>query len=318
LGTSSILDKYRQEINQLLVDIYPEGPRSLAKPIQYVLSGGGKRLRPILTLFCANACGGNKENAMPAALAVEILHNFTLVHDDIMDRDIIRHGQQTVHSKWDDGVAILTGDAMLSLALKLINQTSSLREKQMSLFIDGLLAVCEGQALDKEYEDQLNVSLDDYMNMIDLKTGYLIGLSAQIGATSANIDLDICLKLRNYGRFLGRAFQIQDDYLEIFSNSKEMGKSLKSDILLGKKTFLMIIALEKDRKIIENYLHIINKDFASGLAKIRDYLKESGIVEDTINEVNKNIELANKQINSLDIKKNDLLYLSELIRKRGS
>ena len=149
-------------------------------------------------------------------------------------------------------------------------------------------------------------------------TGYLIGLSAQIGATSANIDLDICLKLRNYGRFLGRAFQIQDDYLEIFSNSKEMGKSLNSDILLGKKTFLMIIALEKDRKIIENYLHIINKDFASGLAKIRDYLKESGIVEDTINEVNKNIELANKQINSLDIKKNDLLYLSELIRKRGS
>ena len=118
MGTSSILDKYRQEINQLLVDIYPEGPRSLAKPIQYVLSGGGKRLRPILTLFCANACGGNKENAMPAALAVEILHNFTLVHDDIMDRDIIRHGQQTVHSKWDDGVAILTGDAMLSLALK--------------------------------------------------------------------------------------------------------------------------------------------------------------------------------------------------------
>ena len=318
MGTSSILDKYRQEINQLLVDIYPEGPRSLAKPIQYVLSGGGKRLRPILTLFCANACGGNKENAMPAALAVEILHNFTLVHDDIMDRDIIRHGQQTVHSKWNDGVAILTGDAMLSLALKLINQTSSLREKQMSLFIDGLLAVCEGQALDKEYENQLNVSLDDYMNMIDLKTGYLIGLSAQIGATSANIDLDICLKLRNYGRFLGRAFQIQDDYLEIFSNSKEMGKSLKSDILLGKKTFLMIIALEKDRKIIENYLHIINKDFASGLAKIRDYLKESGIVEDTINEVNKNIELANKQINSLDIKKNDLLYLSELIRKRGS
>ena len=318
METSSILDKYRQEINQLLVDIYPEGPRSLAKPIQYVLSGGGKRLRPILTLFCANACGGNKENAMPAALAVEILHNFTLVHDDIMDRDIIRHGQQTVHSKWDDGVAILTGDAMLSLALKLINQTSSLREKQMSLFIDGLLAVCEGQALDKEYENQLNVSLDDYMNMIDLKTGYLIGLSAQIGATSANIDLDICLKLRNYGRFLGRAFQIQDDYLEIFSNSKEMGKSLNSDILLGKKTFLMIIALEKDRKIIENYLHIINKDFASGLAKIRDYLKESGIVEDTINEVNKNIELANKQINSLDIKKNDLLYLSELIRKRGS
>ena len=113
--------RYRDEINNGLSDIYPDGPLSLTEPISYVLRGGGKRLRPLLAIFSAEACGGCKDNVLSAALAVEVLHNFTLVHDDIMDQDYIRHGQKTVHKKWDDGVAILSGDAMLSLALSLLN-----------------------------------------------------------------------------------------------------------------------------------------------------------------------------------------------------
>ena len=245
MNISNNIKKYREEINQLLLKVYPKGPKSLIKPINYVLKGKGKRLRPILTIFTAEACGSIKENVMLPALSIELLHNFTLIHDDIMDRDSIRHGQQTVHVKWDDGVAILSGDAMLSIALELINKSSVARDRLIALFIEGLLAVCEGQAIDKEFEIQQSISLDEYIKMIDLKTGFLIGLSAQMGATVANVADEISLAIRDYGRLLGRAFQMQDDYLEIFSNSENMGKSLESDILLGKKTFLMIQALER-------------------------------------------------------------------------
>ena len=257
MSIADIIPAYRDEINRGLSDIYPYGPDSLTKPVAYVLQGGGKRLRPLLTIFSAEACGGIKKDVFSAALAVEVLHNFTLVHDGIMDQDSIRHGQHTVHHKWDDGVAILTGDAMLSLALGLLNQTPAVSHLQMKIFIDGLLAVCEGQALDKEFETQSSVSLDEYIQMIDLKTGHLIGLAAELGAISTGVESHICEKVRDYGRLVGRAFQIQDDYLEIFSNSSNMGKSLESDIVLGKKTFLMIKALEKNSGVITvSYTHL--------------------------------------------------------------
>ena len=200
MSIADIIPAYRDEINNGLSNIYPYGPDSLTKPVAYVLQGGGKRLRPLLTIFSAEACGGIKKDVFSAALAVEVLHNFTLVHDDIMDQDSIRHGQQTVHHKWDDGVAILTGDAMLSLALGLLNQTPAVSHLQMKIFIDGLLAVCEGQALDKEFETQSSVSLDEYIQMIDLKTGHLIGLAAELGAISTGVDSNISEKVREYGR----------------------------------------------------------------------------------------------------------------------
>ena len=199
MNIADLIPEYRSEINNGLADIYPRGPISLTKPVAYVLNGGGKRLRPLLTIFSAEACGGTKSSVFSAALAVEVLHNFTLVHDDIMDQDSIRHGQETVHNKWDDGVAILTGDAMLSLALRLLNETPVESHLQMKIFIDGLLAVCEGQALDKEFENQSSVSLDDYIKMIDLKTGHLIGLAAELGAVSTGMDSKICEKVRDYG-----------------------------------------------------------------------------------------------------------------------
>jgi len=316
LSIAKLIPQYMEDLNKRLEEIYPKGPQSLTEPIHYVLNGSGKRLRPLLAIFTAEACGGSKENVLCPALAIELLHNFTLVHDDIMDQDLLRHGQETVHRKWDNGVAILTGDAMLSLALDLINQSPSAQHKQMKIFIKGLLAVCEGQALDKEFETKEAVSIDEYIHMIDLKTGYMIGLAAQIGATSAGADDKTSKALRDYGCLLGRAFQIQDDYLEIFSDSSNMGKSLKSDIILGKKTFLMIHALERNRKRIKTALVTVQKDFDKGMAEIREFMQVTDIQDIARQEINNIIELADRKLSHLNIKKEKLMYFSELIKKR--
>ena len=318
MNIAEVIPKYRDEINYGLSDIYPVGPLSLTKPIGYVLSGGGKRLRPLLTIFSAEACGGSKDAVFSAALAVEVLHNFTLVHDDIMDQDHIRHGQETVHHKWDDGIAILTGDAMLSLALDLLNQSPLAQQSQMKIFIEGLLAFCEGQALDKEFETQNLVSLDEYIRMIDLKTGHMVGLAAELGAISADADPTVREAVRDYGRLVGRAFQIQDDYLEIFSDRKNMGKSLESDILMGKKTFLIIHAFEKNREIIKAAVETAREDVEKGMEEIRDYMQTTGIKEFTRKEINNIIELADAKLSQLNIDKEKLLYFSDLIRKRGN
>lgn len=318
MNIPDLILEYRNEINNGLEDIYPFGPTSLTKPVAYVLNGGGKRLRPLLTIFSAEACGGTKSGVFSAALAVEVLHNFTLVHDDIMDQDSIRHGQKTVHNKWDDGVAILTGDAMLSLALRLLNKTPIESHPQMKIFIDGLLAVCEGQALDKEFETQPSVSLDEYIKMIDLKTGHLIGLAAELGVVSIGINSEICEKIRDYGRLIGRAFQIQDDYLEIFSNSINMGKSLESDIVLGKKTFLIIQALDKDADSINILLKLARNNFEKGITNIRLFLENEGIKKRTEEEINNILILADEKLNDLPIDKEKLLYFSEIIKKRGN
>ena len=317
LSNTKLILQYREELNKRLMEIYPSGPQSLTGPIHYVLHGSGKRLRPLLTIFTAQACNGTKEDALPTALAVEILHNFTLVHDDIMDQDLIRHGKETVHQKWDDGVAILTGNAMLSLALELIYHSPSAQHKLMKIFIEGLLAVCEGQALDKEFEIQQSVSIEDYIQMIDMKTGYMIGLSAHIGAISAGADDATSKTVRDYGRLLGRAFQIQDDYLEIFSDSKNMGKSLKSDIMRTKKTFLMINALEKNDGMIKTIMNTVRVDFEKGMEAMRDYMQSVGIKDNALREISNIIALADAKLSQLDINKDKLLYFSKLIMRRG-
>ena len=206
---------------------------------------------------------------------------------------------------------------MLSLALDLLNQSPLAQQSQMKIFIEGLLAVCEGQALDKEFETQEIVTLDDYIRMIDLKTGHMVGLAAELGAISAEVDSETCRTIRDYGRLVGRAFQIQDDYLEIFSNSSNMGKSLESDIILGKKTFLMIQALQKNGSIMNSALKTARTDFEKGIGLIRDYLENEGIKETTQKEIDTILKLADEKINGLPIDKHKLLYFSEIIKKRG-
>ncbi len=318
LTTEQKIQQYQRQINSNLNGFYTTGPKSLTETIQYVIDGGGKRVRPLLTMLAAEACGGNSKNALPAALSIELMHNFTLVHDDIMDRDNLRHGKETVHHKWNVSTAILTGDGMLSIALKHIQNSYNSNTEIPGIFIEGLLAVCEGQALDKEFEELEVVNEKNYLRMIDLKTGYLLGMSAEIGARTAGIDIDTSKQLMKYGRLIGRAFQIQDDLMEIYSDSSNMGKSLKSDIILGKKTYLMVLALEKYKSEIKQAVKIAESDFQSGIFKIRDLMNKSMIREQAQTKIQDTISKANNVLKSLNIDIDDLLYFSQLISNRGN
>ena len=176
------------------------GPEALNKPINHVLNGKGKRLRPILTLIICDMHCAPKEESLWAAMAMEILHNFTLIHDDIMDKDIVRHGIETVHSKWDENTAILAGDAMLAVSMRLLtNADYSNGSLILNTYVQGLLAVCEGQAYDIEFERKPHVNLKQYKNMIYLKTAYMIGLSSQIGGMVSNLSDEECDKLKIFG-----------------------------------------------------------------------------------------------------------------------
>ncbi len=271
------IENLKNQLNSNLLEIYTSGPISLLDPINYVLSGEGKRIRPILAFLSANACGGEAEDALPVAMAIEILHNFTLVHDDIMDDDNTRHGKPTVHQKWDNGTAILTGDAMLSLALMTLQKCPRNSNTILKVFTDGLLAVCEGQAIDKEFESKSNITIEEYVHMIDLKTGYLIGMAAELGALSITENSVYCSSLCEYGKLIGRAFQIQDDLLEIYSDEKNMGKSLDSDYLLGKKTYPILRIKENNIEELNNALEFAGNNVNRGKELIRDILENTGI-----------------------------------------
>ena len=214
-------------------------------------------------------------------------------------------------------VFVSNTETIRDCVLALLNQSPLAQQSQMKIFIEGLLAVCEGQALDKEFETQEIVTLDDYIRMIDLKTGHMVGLAAELGAISAGIDSETCQAIRDYGRLIGRAFQIQDDYLEIFSNSSNMGKSLESDIILGKKTFLMIQALQKNGSMMISALKTARTDYDKGIEEIRDYLENEGIKETAQKEIDTILKLADEKINGLPIDKHKLLYFNEIIKKRG-
>ena len=194
------INSYRDILDSHLIDIYKTGPESLSKPINHTLSGKGKRFRPILTLIIADINNVPIEDAIYPALAIELLHNFTLVHDDIMDKDVLRHGIETVHEKWDENTAILSGDAMLAISLKLLMRNKSMNKLDLiQNFVNGLLSVCEGQAFDIEFESRKNVSVDEYKQMIYLKTAYMIGLSAQIGGIVCNLPSSKTEDLKEFG-----------------------------------------------------------------------------------------------------------------------
>ena len=236
----------KHEINRSLKKILiKDEPKYLYDPIKYSINNSGKRLRPILVFLSGKLFKSNVNDLMKAAVAVELLHIFTLIHDDIMDGDDIRHGKPSLHEKWDISTAILSGDAIFTLAQLAI---SNLDEKAYQRLNEVSLLVCEGQALDKEFENDNSISMDKYLNMITKKTGSLLGLCSELGAIVSGQKIDICSKLYTFGVNLGLAFQIQDDYLEIFGEQKLMGKSLGSDIYSGKQTAMTILARSINEK----------------------------------------------------------------------
>ena len=239
---NEILQLFESALAQLSM---PEEPKLLYTPIIYSMSGGGKRLRPVLLLITAEAFGGSVDEAMPAALAVEIFHNFTLLHDDIMDNADVRRGKPSVYAKWGGNVALLSGDAMLITAYKSLARVASERlPRVMSIFSDMALEVCEGQQYDMDFETMSKVTVEEYMQMIECKTSALLSGSAMIGATMAGASDEDIKKIYRFATELGLAFQLQDDVLDSFGDIA-LGKKIGGDILEGKKTFLMVQALNR-------------------------------------------------------------------------
>jgi len=220
-------------------------PKNLYEPIQYILNLGGKRLRPVLTLMTADCFDGEIKTALDAALAVEVFHNFSLIHDDIMDAAPLRRGHQTVHEKWDLNTGILSGDAMLIMAYQLFeNYPPDIFQKLAKLFSKTALEVCEGQQYDIDFETRDTVSISEYLKMIEYKTAVLVGAAMKMGAIIANASKDDQERCYEFGKNLGIAFQLQDDYLDAFGNPETFGKQVGGDIIENKKTYLYLKALE--------------------------------------------------------------------------
>ncbi|KGL60173.1 MULTISPECIES: polyprenyl synthetase family protein [unclassified Polaribacter] len=241
---------YQQEfLNYLQSKKWIKDPKNLYEPIDYILHLGGKRMRPILTLMAADIFSSNYKKALPAALAVEVFHNFTLVHDDIMDDAPLRRGKATVHEKWDISTGILSGDAMLILAYQYFeNYEPIIFQKLAKLFSKTALEVCDGQQLDVDFETRKDVTIDEYINMIRLKTSVLVAAALKMGAIVAETnELDANL-IYDFGLNLGLAFQLQDDYLDTFGDAATFGKQIGGDIIENKKTYLYLKALEVANK----------------------------------------------------------------------
>ena len=221
-------------------------PYGLYEPIEYILASGGKRLRPRLVLLAAEIFGGKEEKVLPAALAIEVFHNFTLLHDDVMDKADIRRGRPTVHVRWNDNTAILSGDQMVIEAYTLLSRVPADRlSETLRLFNKMATEICEGQQYDMEFEGREQVSIEEYMQMIRLKTSVLLATALQIGAYVAGANAAQQKALYEYGINIGLAFQIQDDILDVYGDPRTFGKAIGGDICCNKKTYMLLTALQR-------------------------------------------------------------------------
>ncbi len=298
-------------------------PRSLYDATEYVLSGGGKRIRAILVMLAAEAVGGSGHDALDAGVGVEILHNFTLVHDDIMDSAETRRGRATVHTRWDTGTAILVGDVMIGLAhLALLGNPPKRSAEVMLAFTHGIIDVCEGQSLDREYESRDDITLDDYMKMIAMKTGRLVEAAAEVGGLLGDGTPEQIAGLRAYARHIGQAFQIQDDLLDITAEEAEFGKRIGGDIIEGKKTYLLVRALERvndgeDRELLDRFLRLKGLPEAD-IKPMRDLYDRHGILEAARDDVRLHIERANADLAPLPDTpaRSMLVWFAEMLMNR--
>jgi len=301
----SLYESERKKINKILSTAFKNrNPASLYEPGSYILNSSGKRLRPLLVLLSAKAVGGKFKDAYNSAAAVEMLHNFTLVHDDIMDNADKRRGRLTLHKKFDNNTAILVGDSLLSIAYKYLLKDCNGNAKQViGAFTQGLIEVCEGQSLDTDFESRKNVSLSEYIGMIKKKTAAMAEMCCRIGSLLGGGTKSQVNALGSFGSNLGIAFQIQDDLLDISADEKKFGKTIGGDLVEGKKTFLFLEALEKSKgddhkkllKVIER--KGIRRNQVSTYKKIYEKL---GVLDDARKEIKFYTRKALKAINLLD------------------
>jgi len=289
----SSITRYQQWIEQeIKKQHYGKTPVSLYEPIRYLMGLGGKRLRPMLTMLAYSLYKPDVKNIVRYAVAVEAFHNFTLMHDDIMDKAPLRRGKATVHKKWNVNTAILSGDVMLVKVYEMLLSVESDKLKRILKAFNACAAeVCEGQQWDMEFESKPTVSEDQYLNMIRLKTAVLLGFSLELGAILAGANEKECRALRQFGTNIGIGFQLKDDLLDAYADPKKFGKQVGGDIISNKKTFLLIKALEKatgkQKKLLQDWLAAkkFNKtEKVSGVKAIYDTLAIPSLAEKKVDQ----------------------------------
>jgi geranylgeranyl diphosphate synthase, type II len=277
---------YLSQIDAYLHDLMQatNEPRSLYEPFKYIMNSEGKRIRPVLTMMACAAVGGNPSEVVHAGASIEILHNFTLVHDDIMDRSPLRRNNPTVHVRWNDATAILAGDVMMGFAYRhlIINTPHEHLADVLEAYTQGFIDVCEGQAYDLDFRDMDSITLDDYFMMIEKKTARLLEMSVAVGAIIGGATKAQVESLKHYARCLGIAFQIQDDLLDLTADVADLGKTIGQDIIEGKKTYLILKAMELATN--PEYVALLNEFFrlrglpADKVDAVRTMMDEIGVL----------------------------------------
>ena len=285
------INQYQEFIADYLESQYEtKEPKNLYEPIHYILGLGGKRMRPVLTLMSAEIFDVDYKKALPAALAVEVFHNFSLIHDDIMDDAPLRRGNVTVHEKWDINTGILSGDAMLILAYQYFEKYEPAIFRDLAkLFSKTALEVCEGQQWDVDFETRTDVSIPEYLKMIQYKTAVLVAAAMKMGAIIAETSEDNANLIYDFGLNLGLAFQLQDDYLDAFGNPETFGKQVGGDIIENKKTYLYLKALEfasndQAKKLVDLF-SIHPQDSSDKIEAVKEIFVASGAAQETKNAI---------------------------------
>lgn len=281
-------------------------PQNLYLPIDYILNLGGKRLRPVLTLMASEIFNCDYQKALNAALSIEVFHNFSLVHDDIMDDAPLRRGKETVHEKWDINTGILSGDAMLIMAYQLFeNYEPNTFQALAKLFSKTALEVCEGQQYDVDFETRNDVTIPEYLKMIEYKTAVLVGAAMKMGAIVANASQADQEAIYNFGRYLGIAFQLQDDYLDAFGNPETFGKQVGGDIIENKKTVLYLktleLATEADKEQLLTYFAPNRMPNETKVEAVKALFEKSGAATITKTEIENYTNKAFSVLETLNI-----------------
>ncbi len=303
-----------QSLQKQQAQLSSNTPKELYDPMSYIIGLGGKRVRPLLTLIGCDLFEGNATDSIPAALAVELFHNFSLIHDDILDNAPLRRGSVTVHEKWNTNIAILSGDGMLMKAVEILTEAN---EKHipalLKLFTKTGIEVCEGQQFDMNFETQNNVSVQNYVDMITYKTAVLLGCSLQMGAISANASLENQAHIYEFGKHIGIAFQILDDVLDVYADATQFGKQVGGDIISNKKTFLLLktveLANDKQQQILQNLLTDLTISSSTKVEEVTHLYNNLNIKQLAIDEANMHTDIALEHLSKLkadDLKKENL------------
>ncbi|NOU48395.1 MAG: polyprenyl synthetase family protein [Bacteroidales bacterium] len=320
------LQDLQDKVNLLIANQeFKKTPPKLYDPIAYTMNQGGKRIRPLLTLIACDLFGGDIDKALYPALALEVFHNFTLVHDDIMDIAPLRRGRETVYKRWNSNIAILSGDTMFALAYQFALQTDhKLVPKILEVFSKAAIEVCEGQQLDMDFESIPTVNIEDYLEMIRLKTAVLIAVSLQIGAIVANASEKEIEAIYNFGTHLGMAFQLMDDLLDVYGEQEQFGKKTGGDIASNKKTYLFLKALElcnkDERKLLNDLYNDSGIDPDLKISKVKLIFDQTGVKADVELLMQDYYDKAMDCLDSIQVqedRKSQLLILSALMLKRN-